>query len=359
MSVLDGHRQWFKSAEGLEGSEAPREHTFCNQTIQESRPLVVTDASRDPRFSDNPYVLNPPFVRFYAGIPLQTKDSHGIGTLCIVDTKPREFPDSDVAILTDLARIVMDELELRRVATTDSLTGALSRRAFKEEASRAAALALRHHHDLSCVMLDVDHFKLINDKHGHACGDLVLSAVVKACRSALRKSDLIGRMGGEEFAVLLPHTGAEGALQTSERMRKAVEDLRFSSIPDARVTASFGVASLTRTTNDFEALLKSADAALYEAKSSGRNRCVALQKPLGEAAKNRRRVLKGGRILFNGRTSSLDCTVRSLSDEGAGLDVYDAIAVPKRFDLSIPADQTERACRVLSKTAKHVEVEFC
>jgi diguanylate cyclase (GGDEF)-like protein len=360
VSLIDGHRQWHKSFDGLSGNEAPREHTFCNRTIQEQRPLVVTDAATDPRFCDNPFVTGEPGVRFYAGIPLRTQEGHSIGTLCIVDTKPRDFGPTELEILSDLARVAMEGLELRLVATTDTLTGAMSRRTFKDEGKRAVALAFRHHHDLSCIAFDLDHFKSVNDTFGHSAGDAVLAETVRACTGELRKTDRIGRLGGEEFGILLPNTGRDGALQTAEKMRRAIEALRFDfTEPAARITASFGVASLTRDTADFEALLNHADAALYKAKAAGRNRCSAFAAEVQPAASNRRRVLKGGRILFNERQSSIDCTIRSLSDLGAGIDVYDSLAVPKRFDLVIPADQTERACRVVSKTAKHVEAEFC
>ncbi|HEX2255339.1 MAG TPA: GAF domain-containing protein, partial [Afifellaceae bacterium] len=171
VSVVDGHRQWLKSCTGIDAAETPREHAFCSHTIQRSQPLIVPDATKDPRFAQNPYVIGEPHVRFYAGIPLETADGQRIGALCAVDTKPREMAPDEVEILSDLARMVMDELELRVLATTDSLTGALSRRGFKDEARRATMLALRHHHDLSCVMFDLDHFKAVNDRFGHGAGD--------------------------------------------------------------------------------------------------------------------------------------------------------------------------------------------
>jgi hypothetical protein len=124
-----------------------------------------------------------------------------------------------------------------------------------------------------------------------------------------------------------------------------------------RVTASFGVAALDAQTRDAEALLQHADAALYDAKAAGRNRSV-LWKGAETNLVQRRRVLKGGQIRFNGHASSIDCTVRSLSEDGAGIDVYTSVGIPKRFDLSIRADGIERHCRVVSQTEKHLEVEF-
>ena len=359
ITIIDGHRSWFKSCYGLAGSEAPREHAFCNLTIREHTPLIVLDAEKDPRFENNPYVQVENGVRFYAGIPLSTRDGNNVGTLCLVDTKPRQFDDDQVAMLSDLARLVMDELELRMLATTDGMTGALSRRGFNEQASRAVALALRHHHDLSCIVWDLDHFKSINDTHGHAAGDTVLLATVKTCLAHLRETDYIGRMGGEEFAALLPNTDRSGALEAAEKLRLAIERLKYDfGQQHLSVTASFGVVSLDPSNRDYKTMLGHADEALYEAKSGGRNRCAVWKDPNSQIT-SRRRVLKAGQILFNGRTSVIDCTVRSLSEDGASLDVISSAQVPKKFKLAIAADDFESPCKIVSHSEKHIEVAFC
>jgi diguanylate cyclase (GGDEF)-like protein len=227
ITLIDAHRAWAKSAQGMDFNEGPRSLSFCQHTILEKRPLVVPDATLDARFSQNPFVTGEPHLRFYVGVPLTMSDGHNIGTLCIFDSEPRKLTTEELDLLSDLARMVVDELELRLLATRDSLTGALSRRAFKEEAERSAALALRHHHDLSCVAFDLDHFKAINDTHGHSAGDTVLTAVVRAALGELREADLIGRLGGEEFAVLLPHTGSPGRVGGGQRSSAAIKRLSF------------------------------------------------------------------------------------------------------------------------------------
>jgi diguanylate cyclase (GGDEF)-like protein len=359
VSAIDGHRQWYKSIEGLQASEVPREQSFCKHVIAEGTPLIVPNAAEHPLFASHPMVTGDPGIRFYAGVPLTTHDGHHIGTLCVIDMRPRELGPGFLAILNDLARVVIDELELRMLATTDSLTGAMSRRAFKEQGARAAALALRHHQDLSAIAFDLDHFKAINDRYGHAAGDEVLARTVRAVTEELRDSDLVGRLGGEEFAVLLPQTARDGAMLTAERLRSTVESLVLTAGSDRlRVTASFGVASFNRTTRDLETLLGQADAALYRAKAAGRNQVVVSGGTETAADASRRRVLKGGKVLFNARTSVIDCTVRSISQEGAGLDVSSTVGVPKQFELAIPADNFEKNCRVLTKTDRHIEVEF-
>lgn len=358
VSFIDAHRQWHKSCSGLAAGEAPRQHTFCQYVIADGQHLVINDASLDPRFRDNRYVVNAPHVRFYAGVPLTTGDGHHIGSLCLVDFRPRDFSPVQIEILSDLARMVTDQLELRVCATRDSLTNVLSRRVFKQEARRAAALALRHHHDLSAIAIDLDHFKSVNDTYGHAAGDRVLAGAARIFLDQIRETDLLGRLGGEEFAVLLPNTTQGGAMAVADKLRFAIgTQLIPAGDHEIRVTASFGIASLDASTRDAETLLDHADKALYEAKSTGRNRCVAWQRP-ATAGTQRRRVLKGGQIVFNGGMSVIDCTVRSLSEEGAGLDVSTSAGVPKRFTLAIKADGFEKPARTVMQTERHIEVAF-
>lgn len=360
LTLLDGHRQWFKSSLGLAVCETDREPAFCNLAVEDDRPLVVLDAADDPRFAANPFVTGEPHIRFYAGAQIRTPDGHALGTLCVVDRVPRSFDEDEVETLTDLARIVSDELELRLLAATDPLTGALSRRAFRDEATRSLKLAARHEHDLGLLVFDLDHFKSVNDSHGHGVGDVVLSRCVAAVRRELRDSDLIGRIGGEEFAVLLPHTGARAALEVAERLRSAIaaEIFRVGDHSFA-ATASFGAATRRRGLPDVDALLQEADGALYLAKTLGRNRCELARPADGPADRGElRRVFKGGRILFDRRMRSRDCTVRSLSDHGAGIDVMSPLGLPETFELSIEADDLLRSCRVVKMTERRVEVEF-
>lgn len=360
VTLVDGHRQWFKSRQGFTHSETSQDLSMCAVAVRQAAPLIVNDTHDDPRFADKPYVTGGMGLRFYAGVPLCTPDGMMIGTLCAMDTEPRNFPDRDVALLTDLAGMVINELELRTLATTDGLTGALSRRAFRDEGARAVALAKRHRHDLTCIMLDLDHFKSVNDTHGHHTGDRLLLATVEACRAAVRSSDVVGRMGGEEFAILLQHTGPEAALDVAEKLRSAIAHIRVDT-GNAQVgaTASLGIAGLDRSVGDLDALLQNADAALYAAKDDGRNRCVLWRAPAiaGEPGL-RRRVLKAGRIAFNGGQSTVDCTVKFLSDVGAGLRVNSTADIPDRFKLHILADDMHRLCNVQSRANQQIEVAF-
>lgn len=360
LTFVDGHRQWHKSRQGIDLIESDKRPAFCRLTIARTDPLVVTDTRSDERFRDNPLVLGPPHIGFYAGIPLRTSDGHNIGTLCAMSTEPRPFDAGDVAILTDLGRVAMDLLELQLQATTDALTGALMRRAFRSEGERALALAVRHRHDLSCLMLDLDHFKHVNDTYGHATGDAILRGCAEAIRAGLRTSDLLGRLGGEEFAVLLPMTDASRAGEVAERLREAVSRVEVATDGGTvRVTTSVGVAALDEDAPEIDTLLKRADEALYGAKSSGRNRC-SMWRPLPDpaAAGRLRRVFKAGRIAFNAGRSTVDCTIRGLSDAGAALDVTSTAGIPDMFKLQIGSDELARRCRVLSKRDRHIDVSF-
>lgn len=275
VSLVDEDRQWFKSRQGLDACETAREISFCTHAIAQNEPLIVRDALKDPRFRDNPLVTGAPHIRFYIGVPLRTPDGHNIGTLCAIDDHPRDPSITQINVMQDLARLVVNELELRRLATIDSLTGAMTRRAFEHDAAQEIARATRYKRDLGCVMIDIDHFKAINDRHGHAAGDLALQTVVDICKKELRTIDMIGRLGGEEFAVMLPETKLSGARTTAERLRRAIADAVIEHGAERiELTASFGVTCFSQSDESLEDLIERADAALYEAKHSGRNRTV-------------------------------------------------------------------------------------
>jgi two-component system, cell cycle response regulator len=165
--------------------------------------------------------------------------------------------------------------ELATLSHTDALTGLANRRSFEESLAREVARSRRHGMPLSLAVLDLDHFKRVNDVYGHAAGDDVLRAVGQVATSALRQEDLVFRIGGEEFVVLLPHTDIEEAARTAERLLAA---LRATLVPtDAcaqgiKVTASMGVAVFDEADPDGRGLFSRADAALYAAKKAGRNR---------------------------------------------------------------------------------------
>jgi diguanylate cyclase (GGDEF)-like protein len=159
---------------------------------------------------------------------------------------------------------------------TDPLTGLLNRRYFTTLSQKEVARSLRHGLRFSVLMLDIDHFKRINDNFGHPVGDLAIKALAEVCNQALRPHDILARYGGEEFILTLPHTEEEGARVVAERIRKAVEQLEIATASGpVRFTVSIGLSIYNRDLS-LERIVERADEALYKAKQGGRNRIVSL-----------------------------------------------------------------------------------
>jgi diguanylate cyclase (GGDEF)-like protein len=169
-------------------------------------------------------------------------------------------------LVTELSRVLAEQ------ARTDPLTGALNRRAMEEAALRETARSIRYRHQLCMIVLDVDHFKELNDARGHAAGDCALQALVGQVKTMLREQDLIARTGGEEFTILLPDTPASAGIVAAERVRQAIEALEVSFESHAlRITVSAGVAQFDPAKGGWESMMRSADSAMYKAKEHGRN----------------------------------------------------------------------------------------
>ena len=166
--------------------------------------------------------------------------------------------------------------EVQKLAVTDSLTGLLNRRHFFELAEHELRRAKRYSRPLSAIMLDVDHFKQINDTYGHTVGDEVLREVAQVCMKETRNVDVLGRYGGEEFVIVLPECEAHAAREVAERLRQSIAELSMST-PEGpvQVTASLGVSSLSSPSTTLDALISAADTALYSAKRGGRDNVVS------------------------------------------------------------------------------------
>jgi diguanylate cyclase (GGDEF)-like protein/PAS domain S-box-containing protein len=180
-----------------------------------------------------------------------------------------------IGVMTDVSEMKRLENELRRQATTDSLTGSFNRRYFMETSNGEIVRSRRHGHQLSILMFDIDKFKSINDTYGHPVGDEAIRALARVLKEGGRNCDVVGRLGGEEFAMLLPETLTEQAVEVAERLRLMIMDIRIP-VKDAIVkfTSSVGVTSLMAGDRNVEDMLSRADEALYEAKNTGRNRVI-------------------------------------------------------------------------------------
>ncbi|KRC17599.1 sensor domain-containing diguanylate cyclase [Acidovorax sp. Root217] len=300
VSLLDQGRDYHKSlvspiAEVPGSSRVRMGRTFCHYVAVTKVPLVIEDATLLPVFRDVPSV-KAMGVRAYAGVPLLTEEGDTLGTFCAIDFVPRHWTEQDLDVLTEFAHSALREIRLRmalqhadavnqqlveqiqrvdelnmkleELATTDPLTGLRNRRAFDSHLEQELAIVQRRGTPLSLLMLDVDHFKRVNDTLGHDGGDRVLQAIAGHLKACARTVDVVARVGGEEFAVILPSTGEAGAHEVGERMRQAVENGPWDEMP---VTISVGVATLVDG-EDAERIYGRADAALYAAKQAGRNR---------------------------------------------------------------------------------------
>lgn len=290
IDIVGEDRIWLKSAQGLDLMEAERALAYCQNAVLRDNICFVPDARIDPRFEETEEVLEG-FV-FYAGVPLRY-EGESVGVFCICDSKPRDMTPEEFDSLRDLASLAEHELqvaalsenqlvlaaaneELAERALIDTLTRIWNRGAISEIAARELETARTNGEPTAFILLDIDHFKKVNDTYGHVAGDEVLRKVGEKLRQVVRPLDAVGRWGGEEFLCVLPGCGESDLFLAAERIREAIAKtpIRYEGhlIP---VTASLG-ATLSRDGSHFvELLVRAADQGLYKAKLSGRNKtCI-------------------------------------------------------------------------------------
>jgi len=294
ITLVDEERQWFKSSQGLPATEIPRAHSFCAHAILQSDAFIVPNALDDKRFADNPFVVGSPGIRFYAGIPLEVQDGIRIGSLCAVDNEPREMDQEQIEILKDLSEMVKSELaavrltsahmeliaeleSAERAAAIDPLTKLWNRGGAEKLLEKEFHAAQRNNTSLTLALVDIDHFKQVNDQHGHDVGDHALRAFATTVSSAMRRSDSFCRWGGEEFLLVMPDCNSDHASQAINRVLNAVRANR-EPLP---ITASVGAFTLSPGGSSTVAqALKYADAALYAAKQGGRDQLRIAPSPV-------------------------------------------------------------------------------
>ncbi|KZM50564.1 diguanylate cyclase [Labrenzia sp. OB1] len=261
--------------------------TYCALTLKANGPLATANASKSA-FSEHP-CYDMFSLETYIGAPLLV-DGVPYGTInfSAPAARKRDFTAADIQIVRQFADWIGHEIarqrdhqalmtaktNLERVASIDDLTQILNRRAFLERANTEIQRFRRSKQPFTAVMLDIDNFKQINDRFGHAAGDTVLRQFSKSISNALRAVDVFGRVGGEEFGLLLHETQEKEALLVCERLRRIIlTDCQMENV-DQTITCSMGLAVTAREDIEFSTLMQKADTALYQAKSSGRNKCV-------------------------------------------------------------------------------------
>ncbi|WP_248765086.1 sensor domain-containing diguanylate cyclase [Pseudomonas protegens] len=264
VSLVDADRQWFKSCVGLDVSETSRDISFCGHAILGDQILTVPDAGLDERFHDNPLVVGAPGIRFYAGCPLTVSNGSKLGTLCLIDIKPRDLDDEDRALLRDLARMAEQELAAVQMASMDELTLLSNRRGFEALARHALGVCKRLEKPATLLFFDLNDFKQINDTYGHAEGDGALKTFADVLRIAFRESDVIGRLGGDEFVALLTAADHVETSAIMARLREILDERNATLKRGYDIRFSVGQIEYDAERHpDIEALLADADKAMY------------------------------------------------------------------------------------------------
>lgn len=294
ISLVDRTRQYFKSIQGLDVSEAPRSVSFCAHAILGNGALVIDDATKDERFDDNPFVRGDPNIRFYAGYPIHLGKDIKVGTLCAIDYNPRHIEKDKLDMLKDLAKIVETEFavealsqascqlvtelgEAKRSSLIDPLSKVWNRKGIETLLEKEWEFCKRKSLPLSVVFLDIDDFKNVNDTHGHNAGDETIRKAARAIVSSVRNCDSVGRWGGDEFIAVLPTCSATDLKRVVESIDSAVNfrsvDERYNLLRKSPYTMSIGAACIVPSaSNDLASLIKKADEAMYKAKNAGKGR---------------------------------------------------------------------------------------
>jgi diguanylate cyclase (GGDEF)-like protein len=265
---------------------------YCETVIRSRDRLFVANALESDAWKNNPDVkLN---MINYLGFPIYWPGGDPFGTICVLDNRTHHYSIDEEELIVRFKKAVEKSLiltektiqlenlnrELEWLSSRDSLTNIYNRRSFFELSEKALNQGRRRKRTTSLLVLDLDRFKMINDSYGHHAGDDVLKEFADTVAKMVRSEDIFGRLGGEEFAILIPEIGREGALLFAERLRREVSMLSFPTDKGtASITVSIGVSECEYSNRDLQQLLDEADIALYRSKDAGRDRVTLYQLP--------------------------------------------------------------------------------
>ncbi|MDH5656729.1 MAG: sensor domain-containing diguanylate cyclase [Spirochaetia bacterium] len=287
ISLNESARKWF-SETAFSGEDEKAKVYFCGYAINSKEPVIISDTTKFPDFSKEPLVLNEPGIRFYAGYPLNFEGTN-LGTLCLMDNEPRHLKDNELDILKDLAALVEDELRIskmdatqadlmkqlddaRREALIDHLTESWNRRAISQVLPSELERSIRNNTPVTVMMVDIDHFKEINDTYGHDAGDLVIKEVSRQIKNTIRPHDILIRYGGDEFLLFFEDTTEETGSFLGKRILNQIKKTQIQTCGlSLQIDISIGITSLIPDKNtEISEIIKTADAALYCAKKEGK-----------------------------------------------------------------------------------------
>lgn len=274
---------------GLVLSDCGRDQSICTRVVYANNVVVLPDLTEDPELGLLPYVTGDPYFRFYAGAPVELDSGLAVGAFCILDTRPRSFSATQIETLQHFALVAsallrlqksnivmaLAEQDLRAAAMTDPLTGFFNRSALPAFIDRALAEALQSRRLFGVLYIDLDGFKGINDRLGHHAGDDILRQGAERIRAVIRSTDIVVRMGGDEFAIFAPDRCEHEAMgMLAERLVAAFREPFVLEGKLINVRVSVGAALAPEAGSDRATLLKKVDDALYQAKSAGRDQFV-------------------------------------------------------------------------------------
>jgi diguanylate cyclase (GGDEF)-like protein len=264
ISLVDENREWIKSGEGFDKSEVSRDISFSAHAILGEDILLVPDATLDERFRDNPLVVDEPHIRFYAGCPLRAANGSKLGTLSLIDREPRELSENDKALLRDLTRMAEQDIVAFQLATMDELTMLSNRRGFEALTKHALELSRRFQKPAALLYFNLDQFKQINERFGRAEGDLALKTFAQCLKLTFRESDVLGQLGGDEFAVFMTNVSNTELEHALERLSDAVDQYNKDAKRGYDIAFSFGKVAFDASGHaDVEDLMAKANALMY------------------------------------------------------------------------------------------------
>jgi diguanylate cyclase (GGDEF)-like protein len=254
ITLVDRDRQWMISTNGFQLRETRRDVSFCAHAILQQGVFVVPDATADPRFFDNPLVTGEPKICFYAGCPVRLPGGTIAGTICIIDTLPRDFTPTNVNTLLDLAAVVEDELYIISMAMSDSLTGLPNRRGFYQTGEKQFAALKEQGKAFSLLYITMNNLASINEFWGHAEGDRAIKLFAASLKKSLEPGNTLARLDGNQFAVLIEHKNKADADKFLCDFQARLDDYNLHSEKPFNINYAFGV--IDSTQRNFKTLLE-------------------------------------------------------------------------------------------------------